>query len=428
MTLALTLALLASAAGAAPRPAAKRPARQAAPAKAKPAAAPAAAASETLDEVSLFGLGAAVTAQDDALLVAAVRPGSRADSAGLKAGDRLLRADGPLADPAKLAAALRGWTPGTRLGLVARRGLEVRSVETGSIEPAKAYTRGDKDLSPHERALAAGRSKQSAADGKAVVGAVGPLTVAVRTDQGLWTRFPKGLPAGLKKGDELVVEAATGLTVDATLDFLAVPPGSKLRARVVSAEDDGQARQVRLAFYALDLAGGGSYPTLGAATAVSGDQRFARVTGGGTLVAAAPLPDAKRRAPEPVLDADARLRVRLLEPLVVDEAPSFWRGGPGLWVKTVEDSGRRMFEITHAIPGRSGDAAGLKPGERLDSIGGRSTEKMDFAEAIDRLYGAPGSDVDVSVVRGKSVPLKLKRGVKWSGGKAEPLPLAYLSR
>jgi carboxyl-terminal processing protease len=87
-----------------------------------------------------------------------------------------------------------------------------------------------------------------------------------------------------------------------------------------------------------------------------------------------------------------------------------------------------MFEITHAIPGRSGDAAGLRPGERLDSIGGRSTEKMDFSEAIDRLYGTPGSDVDVTVVRGKSVPLKLKRGVKWSGGKSEPLPLSYLSR
>jgi hypothetical protein len=152
---------------------------------------------------------------------------------------------------------------------------------------------------------------------------------------------------------------------------------------------------------------------------------MARDGPGGTLVAAAPLPDAKRRGPEPVLDVDARLRVRLLEPLVVDEPPSFWRAGPGLWVRTVEASGRRLFEVTHAISGRSAESAGLKVGDRLDAIGGRSAEKLDFAEAIDRLYGKPGSDVEVSVARGKSQVLKLKRGMRWTGGKSEPLPLAY---
>ena len=50
---------------------------------------------------------------------------------------------------------------------------------------------------------------------------------------------------------------------------------------------------------------------------------------------------------------------------------------------------------------------------------------MDFAEAVDLLYGAPGTDVDVSVLRGKSTTLKLKRGQRWTGGKSAPLPLAY---
>ena len=81
------------------------------------------------------------------------------------------------------------------------------------------------------------RSAQAASGGRAVVKAMAPLTVPVRADQGLWLRFPKGLPAGLKKGDEIVAESATGLTVDATLDFLAVPPGSKMRARVLEAVD-----------------------------------------------------------------------------------------------------------------------------------------------------------------------------------------------
>lgn len=415
------------------RPASKRPARKASPAKPAPAKTAAAAprseapvsAPDALDETALFGLGADLAVQDGTLLVSFVRPGSRAEKAGLKAGDQVLRADGAVSSRAKVAAALRAWTPGTRLPLVVRRGLEVLPLETAVVPPARDYARGDKDLSEHEKALAAERSNQAAADGRAVVKAMAPLTVAVRADQGLWVRFPKGLPAGLKKGDEIVAEAATGLTVDASLDFLAVPPASKLRARVIDAVDDGQARTVRLAFYALDLAGGGTYTTLGHATAVSGDQRMARVASGGTLVAASPLPDAKRRALEPVLDADARLRVKLLEPLVIDEPPSYWRAGPGLWVKTVEDGGRRLFEVTHAISGRSAEAAGLKVGDRLDAIGGKPAEKMDFAEAVDRLYGKPETDVEVSVLRGKSQALKLKRGMRWAGGKSAPMPLAY---
>ncbi len=419
------------------RPGAKRPARKTAKPGKTPRSAPAAtaasatpapvpaAALDSLDEIALFGLGADLYAQDDGLLVSSVRPGSRADEASLKPGDQLLRTDGVAASRAVVAAQLRAWTPGTRLGMIVRRGLEIRSFETAPIPPSRTYTRGSRDLSEHERTLASERSSQAVADGRAVVKAVGPLTVPVRADQGLWVRFPKGLPAGLKKGDEVVAEASTGMTADATLDFLAVPPGTKLRARVLDAVDDGQTRTVRLAFYALDLAGGGTYAVLGMASAVSGDQSMARVGTGGTLVSAAPLPDAKRRAPEPVLDADARLRVRLMEPLVVDEPPSYWRTGPGLWVKTVEDGGHRLFEITHAIAGRSADNAGLKVGERLDAIGGRSTDKMDFAEAIDRLYGAPGSDVEVSVARGRSETLKLKRGLRWSSGKSAPLPLAY---
>ena len=435
--------LLASSAHAGPRPATHRPTRKApkpspvkksaATAKAAPraesAAAAPAAAPESLDEIALFGLGAALVPKDGGLSVAAVLPGSRAERAGLKPGDALLRVNGAVATVPEASAALRAWTPGTRLSLVARRGLEIRSFETEFVPAGADYKRGDHDLSAHESALAAERAARATSDGRAVVKAVGPLTVPVRADQGLWARFPKGLPAGLKKGDEVTAEAATGLTTDGSLDFLAVAPGSKLRARVVEAADDGETRSARLAFYALDLAGGGTYPAIGAAVSVSGDQRVARVTSGGTLVAAAPLPDAKSRAPEPVLDADARVRVRLLDPLVVDEAPSYWRAGPGLWVKTVEDSGKRLFEVTHAIEGRSADAAGLKTGDRLDSIGGRSTEKMDFSEAIDRLYGAPGSEVEVSVVRkAKSETLKLKRGVQWSAGKPSSLPLPIASR
>ena len=110
---------------------------------------------------------------------------------------------------------------------------------------------------------------------------------------------------------------------------------------------------------------------------------------------------------------------------IFDPASEMWRAGPGLWVKTVEDGGRRLFEVTHAVAGRSAESAGLKVGDRLDAIGGKPSEKMDFAEAVDRLYGAPGSDVEVSVLRGKSQSHKLKRGLRWAAGKSTPLPPAY---
>ena len=297
------------------------------------------------------------------------------------------------------------------------------------MPPARDYVRGARDLSEHEKALAAERVARVDKAALAEVKTPNSFAVPVRADQGFWARFDKGLPAGLKKGDEVPAEAATCLTSDASLDFLAVAPGSKLRARVVDAVDDGQTRSVRLAFYAIDLDGGGTYPTLGVAAEISGEQPIARVSAGGTLVSPAPLPDAKRRAPEPLLDVDTRLRVRLLEPLVVNEAPSYWRAGPGLWAKTVEENGRRLFEINLTISERSAAVAGLKVGERLNRIDGRSTEKMDFAEVINRLYGAPGSDVEVSVLRaGKSETLKLKRGVRWSGGTYAALPLPFEAR
>ena len=389
--------------------------------------APAAEAPVAADGAALFGLGATLVADGDSPLVADVRPGSRAAEAGLAPGDRLLAVGGrPVSSPAETAAALRGWTPGVRIGLVARRGTAPAALETAPVPAAPAFARGAQDLSPRERVIAGERAERAAAEGNAAVRSAGPLVVPVRADQSVWARFPKGLPSGLKAGDEVVAEAAAALTTDSTLDFLAVPPGSRLRARVVSASDDGELRSVRLAFYALDLKGGSSHAVLGAAAAVSGAQNPTRVSSGGTVVSAAPLPEGRAKG-APVLGPEAKLRVRLLEPLTLEEPPAYWRAGPGLWIKTIEGgSGTRLYEITHVVAGRSAEAAGLKPGERLDAIGGRSTDKLDFADALDRLYGAPGSELELSVVRGaKSETLRLKRGLRWTGASSAPLPLPY---
>ena len=78
----------------------------------------------------------------------------------------------------------------------------------------------------------------------------------------------------------------------------------------------------------------------------------------------------------------------------------------------------------------SAAALGLKVNDVLDSVGGRSAERMDFEEALDALYGAPGTVVKVSVVRGAaSQALELTRGVKADAkGTEVPLPLPFAAR
>lgn len=423
----------------APRADARKKAAQAAaaPATAAPAApAPASAAvvrsAPARADAALSGLGAALT-EADGELVADDAFGPAA-AMGLRAGDRAWRVDrGAPRSRAEAAAARLAAAPEERESLVARRGLEVVALSGADAPPPPEFSRGADDLSARERALASLHATKSAQIARDDAAGAAPLDWTLRADQAFWVKFPGGLPAGLKVGDEVAAESATGLTTDGGLDFLAVPPRSKVWARVVSASDDGAARQLRLAFFKTSLAGGRTYPILGVATTLAGapSAELARVSAGGTLIAAAPLPAAdgkKRRGKDLVLDEEARVRVRLIDPVTLNEAPSWWRAGPGLWLKTVSDGGRRRFAITHIVVGRSAAAAGLKVGDLLDSVDGRSSERLDFEDALDSLYGAPGTTVKVSVVRGgASQSLTLTRGVS-TGKSGGPLALPFTVR
>lgn len=436
--LSLGLALPASSAPkrhAASRPtrggAAKAPAAK--PAAAKPAgeapAAPAPKGGEAPSDPILFALGAEFS-EDGGLDVLSVRPGSRAAGLGLQPGDHVHSLDRkPVATRAQAAAALRAWAPGSRLSAVVRRGGELKALESASAPRPPEFARGSEELSARERTLAGERAAQDSAAAAAAVRGVPSPAFTARADQSIWVRFPKGLPSALKKGDVLEAEAATGLTTDASLDFLSIPPKSKLWARVVESDTQGETRGVRLAFFKLAVAGGSTYPISGAAAGVSGDQTLARVSAGGTLVTAAPLPDISGTVLWPdLLDSEARLRVRLLEPVTLVEPPSFWRAGPGLWIKTAERDGKRLFEVSHVAPGRSAEAAGLRVGDLVEAVDGRSSKGLDFAEALDRLYGAPGSKVSVSVLReGKSKRFDLLRGARLDATttSALPLPVKY---
>ncbi|HXT01627.1 MAG TPA: PDZ domain-containing protein [Elusimicrobiota bacterium] len=445
----LLVALLAAAAPAsaaakrkkkpAARAAAAKAKRSAPAAKASPAVKPAAVetAAPPRASAALSASGLALSEDEDGLLAAAAWPEGAASAMGLRPGDRVWRVN--RAAPrtrAEAAAAVLAAAPEERLSLVVRRGLETLPLAGAATPAPPDFARGADDLSGREISLAAGRAAREDSAARDAVAEAAPLDWTLRADQAFWIRFPDGLPAGLKKGDEVSAESATGLTTDGALDFLAVPPKSKVWARVLSASDDGSVRLLRLVFYKLQPAGGRVYPILGAATALAAVPAadLARVSAGGTIAVAAPLPAAdgkKPRGKERLLDEDARLRVRLIDPVRLAEAPSWWRAGPGLWLKTASDAaGRRRFQVTHIVAGRSAAASGLKINDVLDGVGGRSSERMDFEEALDALYGPPGSAVKVSVVGpGGSRELTLTRGVKVDAkGATVPLPLPFTAR
>jgi hypothetical protein len=407
-----------------------------APAPAAVAAAPAAPTAAPRSEAALAGLGAALDEDADGLLAAEPWPGRPAEGMGLRAGDRVWFADrAPVRTRVEAAAARRAAAPEMRESLIVRRGLETAALSGPESPTPPDFIRGASDLSAREKALADARAARDAVRAKDEVAETAPQDWNLRADQAFWIRFPEGLPAGLAVGDVVAAETATGLTTDGALDFLAVPPKSRVWARVIASGDDGAVRSARLAFFKMRPVGARVYPISGVATAAAGvaGADLIRVSAGGTVVVAAPLPEAdgkKRRGKDLLLDENARLRVRLMEPATMSETPSWWRAGVGLWLKTADSEGHRRFQVTHVVTGRAAAAAGLKVGDVLDGIGGRSSEKLDFEDALDALYGAPGSTVKVSVVRpGGAQSLDLVRGAKVdSKGLSTPLPLPFEAR
>jgi hypothetical protein len=372
------------------------------------------------DEAILSAFGAVLSDGDDELVCSAPRPGSAADATGLREGDSLwrLNASSPRSR-SDAAASRRGEGFEMRDSAVVRRGLAALALTGPEAAAPESFTRAPGELSAREKALAFSRYGVASDRARDAVAETPALDWTLRADQAFWIRFPAGLPADLRRDDVIEAESSTGLTTDGSLDFLAVPPKSKVWARVVSFSDDGVVRVVKLVIFKLRLSGGHYYPLFAVPTAVAGvtASELTRVSGPGSLVIAVPLPSPegskKKSGPELLLDGEARLRVRLVDPVVVSEAPSYWRAGPGLWLKTTDKDGRRRFQVTHVVAGRSAAKAGLVVGDILDSVAGRSSERMDFDEALDNLYGAPGTTVKVSVQRPNgSATLELTRVAK----------------
>lgn len=430
MTIFLALLLAVSPAWAAKKKSSSPKAKPAIKAKAPAvkAAAPAAPAAPQTDDLDLAGLGAALAEHGGGLLVLAAAPGSRAEGLGLKSGDRVLFLGGAsVRTRAEAAAAVRAWTPLTRLSAIVRRGGEVLRLMSPAPAPQTAFSRGPADLSPAEKSLMSGRLKAASAAAAAELAKAPHLEVRLPEKQAFWLRLPKGLPVDAKVGDILEGETTTASAASPDLDYLALPPFSKVWLKVASAEAVGAVRRLRLIAFKLEPSGGQAYPISAKLMDMIGDEPLLRMSPGGTLVAGDPiLPDPKRKL---LAGATARFKAELLEAVVLREPPSFFQAGPGLWVKTKETASGRVFDISQITALRAASRAGLKPGQTLASIAGKSTEKLDYPEAIAALYGKPGSKVKVEVllqIGAKPVSIELVRGVVYADdGAASPTPSPY---
>lgn len=431
------------AAKAAPKPAAKAAPKAAPKSAAKPAAKAAAAAAATeapkpaaAEPASNGGsellFGAVLSPSVGGATVEAVVPGSPADDVGLKAEDELAFLNhAPVASQRDAAAAYRTWAGGSRLSAVARRGLGTARLEGSETAWEPKIERDPARLTRFEGDRRDARVLASSAAAAAFVAKAPPLEVPVAARQSFWMRFPRGIPANASPGDILTGEVTTAVPTGPELDFLALPPRSAVWLKVLDVSSDGDTRQLRLLAFKIKPAGGRAYAVPARLTAVSGDQKLSRVSPGGLLVVADPVPGPNGKTPRQkhLLDAAARVKVELLAPMPLAEGPKFFRAGPGIWIRTKETPEGRRFEVSHVIPGRSADKAGLKVGQMLVGIGGKPSRDLEFEAALEALYGAPGSNVELKVLKApdaKPEPLQLKRGISFSpDGKEAALPLPF---
>lgn len=365
-------------------------------------------------EAAPAATGTAAHPEKGGLRIDAVPAGDALSDLGLKTGDLLMTLDSAAVKTgADLARTLASRRPGDRTWAVVMRGEQVIGLETPFSSPAPAAARSAEALSPREEAAREGHLEAAKAQAAAPLRLLSAPELAVPSGERLWLRFPAGLPSALGPGDVVQGETAAPLASDRKLDFLAVPPGSRVWLQALASDEDGPIRTVRLHAYKIALLGGRTYPLSAIPSAAAGSGAFARVSAGGTLVTTAG--DAQKN----ILGPDWTLQFRLLEPLTLREPEGYYRSGPGLWMKEVYESGVRALEVTHVIPGRSAERAGLKPGDRVYSVDGDAAARLGFASALDKLYGPVGSEVALRVTRrsgARQETLKLARGAAWRQG------------
>lgn len=91
-------------------------------------------------------------------------------------------------------------------------------------------------------------------------------------------------------------------------------------------------------------------------------------------------------------------------------------GGVGMYINKPaarEDGRPRYIEVVSPIEGTPAYRAGVQAGDRIKEVEGESTADLSVDEVVDRLRGAPGTDVEVTILRGTNLefPVSLRRAV-----------------
>ncbi len=365
------------------------------------------ASSAAGERLVAFGIELSQTAEG--LRVDHVLASSDASAMGFKAGDILLDVGGAeVSDAAGVAQALGALKPETRLWAVVRRDQTIATLESELPKLRLAAPRDPQTLSPLETELVRQHIEAATGRKEEAIRALVTPRLDVAAGQRTWIQFPAGLPATLKTGDLVEGLLSTGLAADSNLDYLAIAPRSQVWAEVVESEDKGGVRSLRLHVFKLRLRGGHSYPVSARVVDLTGDRLLTQLSSGGTIVSADPAG----------LGPDVRLQIELLKALSLFAPPASFRAGPGLWFK--QRGAEKTLEVSHVVAGRAGERAGIKVGDVVLTVGGTAAAKLGFVDALDRLYGPPGTNVAVRVQRGKDVVpglMDLDRGVQWGTGK-----------
>jgi carboxyl-terminal processing protease len=90
-------------------------------------------------------------------------------------------------------------------------------------------------------------------------------------------------------------------------------------------------------------------------------------------------------------------------------------GGVGMFISKPEEEGggQRYVEIVSPIEDTPAYRAGLRAGDRIKAIEGESTADLSVDGVVERLRGAPGTEVEITILRGESLefPVSLERAI-----------------
>ena len=376
----------------------------------------------------LISFGVSLAQSPAGLRVLHVRKGSSAAKLGLRPRDTLLTLNGRrVRRTTDAAKALRSWKSETRLSAVVSRiddkfddapprpdlRGELMVLEMPPLLWPRPESRDAALLTPGEEAIRDAHLEAAREASERPLEALKAPGFKVAAGERVWIRFPKGIAQSVQVGDVLEGETSTSMASDSSLDFIVIPQGSRVWAAVAASSVEGRARVVQLSVFKIALAGGRSYPCAAVLRSIADADRGVQISAGGSLVAA------PEDADPFLLNPERNLQIEFREDLLIREREDFYRAGPGLWLRSTASGNGRTFEVSHVIAGRSAHAYGIREGDRVTHIDGRPVYRLGFSEAIRRLYGSVGTNVELKLLSASDKTprrVKLRRGAGYRNG------------